>query len=32
MKGRAEHIKHESGFPTYGVIALCVLTIFIPTP
>ena len=28
MRRRAEHMNHDSGFPTFGVIALYVLTIF----
>ena len=32
MRRRAEHINRNSGFPTFGVSALCVLAIFIPTP
>ena len=29
MRGHAEHMNRNSGFPTFGVIALCVLTIFV---
>ena len=32
MRQRAEHMNHNSGFPTFGVIALCVLTIFVSAP
>ena len=27
-----EHMNHNSGFPTFGVIALYVLTIFVSAP
>ena len=27
-----EHMNYNSGFPTFGVIALCVLTIFVSAP
>ena len=32
MRRYAEHMNHNSGFPTFGVIALCVLTIFVSAP
>ena len=32
IRRRAEHKNHNSGFPTFGVIALCVLTIFLSAP
>ena len=32
MKQRAEHMKRNSGFPTFEVITLCVLTIFMSAP
>ena len=28
IRGSAEHMNHNSGFPTFGVIALYVLTFF----
>ena len=31
-KQRAEHMNHYSGFPTFWVIALCVLIIFLSSP
>ena len=32
MRRHAEHMNGNSGFPTFGVIALCVLTIFVSAP
>ena len=32
MGGRAEHINRNSDFPTFGLIALSVLTIFVSAP
>ena len=32
MRRCAEHTNRNSGFPTFGVIALCVLTIFVSAP
>ena len=32
IRRRSEHKNHNSGFPTFGVIAPCVLTIFVSTP
>ena len=32
IRRRAEHMNRNSGFPTFGVIALCVLTIFVSAP
>ena len=29
MRRHAEHMNRNSGFPTFGVIALCVLTVFV---
>ena len=32
IRRRAERMNHNSGFPTFGVITLCVLTIFVSAP
>ena len=32
MRGYAEHMNCNSGFPTFGVIALCMLTIVVSVP
>ena len=32
IRGHAEHMNSYSGFPTFGVIAFCVLTIFVSAP
>ena len=32
MRGHAEHMNGSSGFPTFGGISLCVLTIFVSPP
>ena len=32
MRRRAEHMNRNSAFSTFGVIALCVLTIFVSAP
>ena len=32
MRQSAEHVNRNSGFPTFGVIALCVLAIFLSAP
>ena len=32
MRRHAEHMNRNSGFPTFGFIALCVLTILVSAP
>ena len=32
LSRRADHMNRNSDFPTFGVIALCVLTIFVSAP